>query len=89
MAKCDDCNREFNKDYLINIHCKTFFLKNFIIFLGILCYYLICELIRISVIPVNRQMILATGILSASPNNAIAVVTIKTVGPTNASIVLI
>lgn len=52
-------------------------------------YYLICELIIISVIPVNRQMILATGILSASPNNAIAVVKIKTVGPTKASIVLI
>ncbi len=52
-------------------------------------FYFALTLIRISVIPAKRQTIRGIEILSASPNNAIAVVTIKTVGPTRASIELI
>ena len=50
--------------------------------------YFAFKLIKISVMPAKRQIILVTEILSASPNNAMAVVTINTVGPTKANIVL-
>lgn len=46
------------------------------------------KLIRIRVIPANKQIIRVNEIFSARPNNAIPVVMINTQGPTSANNVL-
>lgn len=51
--------------------------------------YLEFKLKRMREIPAKRQTILISEIFSVKPNNAIPVVTIKIMGPTSASILLI